>query len=717
MLSSGVRPEQSFYDSVRKQETEKTNMYRLNQVAIRMVEMPPLLSDVPMDGPEAAVKVMADMLKDYDREVVAIVNLQTDGKPINMNVVSMGALDQSIAHPREILKSTILSNASAIMLVHNHPSNKLQPSMDDIATTARVKQLCDLIGVKFLDHIIVGPGRDYYSFHQKQQIPLSSLKLTNNLEDIELEGFRVAENTAVKEEKKTVTLTVAECSEFHNMGEFHENITSVAEAVAKFKEIPPERMHGIPAIGIRVADLKNPEDSVEMDVLIGKRIDLDMLRYVPDIAENWQAQQMIAALIHDMPEAQIEGEIPENIQKKIDWIESRDKRADELHQITDKLEKGVKDVFQSDKYKQFLNVMAKFPRYSVNNTMLIMMQRPDAQLCQSFTGWKQMGRYVKKGEKGISILAPAPYKIEREQTKLDEKGRPVFDADGEPVKEKVEVTIRAFKVVKTFDLSQTDGKELPTIGPSELVGNIEGYPKLLQAIQEISPVPVSFELIDGDAKGFYHLEDKKIVVQDGMSEVQTIKTLLHEMAHQKLHDKDNVPEAKDISRNGKEVEAESVAYVVCQHYGINTSDYSFSYVAGWSEGKETPELKASLDKIRQTASEFIYQIDQKMEVLMADKDQVQESAKTSSPFAQELMDKITEGAKDLGFIPVVSETQEKTANPELKVVVDKALKDLDKKRTLSKVKESVKSKLKVNTEKAEQAPKKSRTTKAKEERA
>ena len=717
MLSSGVRPEQSFYDSVRKQETEKTNMYRLNQVAIRMVEMPPLLSDVPMDGPEAAVKVMADMLKDYDREVVAIVNLQTDGKPINMNVVSMGVLDQSIAHPREILKSTILSNASAIMLVHNHPSNKLQPSMDDIATTARVKQLCDLIGVKFLDHIIVGPGRDYYSFHQKQQIPLSSLKLTNNLEDIELEGFRVAENTAVKEEKKTVTLTVAECSEFHNMGEFHENITSVAEAVAKFKEIPPERMHGIPAIGIRVADLKNPEDSVEMDVLIGKRIDLDMLRYVPDIAENWQAQQMIAALIHDMPEAQIEGEIPENIQKKIDWIESRDKRADELHQITDKLEKGVKDVFQSDKYKQFLNVMAKFPRYSVNNTMLIMMQRPDAQLCQSFTGWKQMGRYVKKGEKGISILAPAPYKIEREQTKLDEKGRPVFDADGEPVKEKVEVTIRAFKVVKTFDLSQTDGKELPTIGPSELVGNIEGYPTRFPALQEISPVPVSFELIDGDAKGFYHLEDKKIVVQDGMSEVQTIKTLLHEMAHEKLHDKDNVPEAKDISRNGKEVEAESVAYVVCQHYGINTSDYSFSYVAGWSEGKETPELKASLDKIRQTASEFIYQIDQKMEVLMADKDQVQESAKTSSPFAQELMDKITEGAKDLGFIPVVPETQEKTANPELKVVVDKALKDLDKKRTLSKVKESVKSKLKANTEKAEQAPKKSRTTKAKEERA
>lgn len=542
-----------------------------------------------------------------------------------------------------------------------------------------------------------------------------SVPKIENMNDIELEGLRVAENTAVKEEKKVVTLTVAECSEFHNMGEFHENITSVSDAIAKFKEIPPERMNGIPAIGLRVADPKSPDDYVEMDILVGNRIDLDMLHYVPDIAENWQAQQMIAALIHAIPDAKVEGRIPDNIQKKIEWLESRDKRADELQQITDKLEKGVVEVFQSDKYKQFLNTMAKFPRYSVNNSLLIMMQRPDAQLCQSFTGWKQMGRYVKKGEKGISILAPAPYKIEKEQTKLDDKGKPVFDADGEPIKEKVEVTIRAFKVVKTFDLAQTDGKELPTIGPSELVGSIEGYPKILQTLQDISPVPVSFEMIGGEAKGFYHLEDKKIVVQDGMSEVQTIKTLLHEMAHQKLHDKDAVPEAKDITRSGKEVEAESVAYVVCQHYGINTSDYSFSYVAGWSEGKETPELKASLDKIRQTASDFIYQIDQRMEVLTAEKEQVQESAKTESPFVQGLMDKISEGAKEQGFVSVESGKQEKAANPELQGVVDKLLHDIDKKRTASKEKSSVKTKLKENTGKA--APKKSKTTKAKEERA
>ena len=326
MLSSGIHPQPGFYDSMQKQETEKTGTYRLNQVAIRLVEMPPLLSDVPLDGPEAAVKVMADMLKDYDREVVAIVNMQSDGRPINMNIVSMGALDQSIAHPREILKSTILSNAASIMMVHNHPSNKLTPSAEDIATTARIKQLCDLVGVRFLDHIIVGPGKDYYSFHQRDQIPLSSLKLTRNLGDIELEGFKVAENTAIKEEmqtKKIVTLTVAECSEFHNLGEFHENIKIVAEAIEKFQAIPPERMHGIPGIGIRVADAKDPEDCVEMDIVTGKRIDLDMLSYVPDIADNWQAQQMIAALIHEMPEAEICGEIPENIQKKVNWLESR----------------------------------------------------------------------------------------------------------------------------------------------------------------------------------------------------------------------------------------------------------------------------------------------------------------------------------------------------------------------------------------------------------
>lgn len=651
------------------QESREDRRFHLDQVAIRMVEMPPLLSETPIESPESAIEVMADMLKDYDREVVAIVNLRPDGKPINMNVVSMGALDQSIAHPREILKSTILANAASIVLVHNHPSGKLIPSTDDIILTNRLKQISDLIGIRFLDHIIVGPGKEYYSFHQKDKIPVSSLKLSRDLDDIKLEGLKVSENTKEMERKRTAELTVAECSEFHSMGEEHVGIKTAKEAIEIFNHIPPERMNAVPAIGVRLTDEAEPDVFMEVDIFNGKRFELEVLSLVPEIRNDWNAQRLIAELIHAFPEAEIRGEIPEGVQKKIQFIESREKQADQLKAVTDQLEKGVAEVFQSDKYKQFLDTMAKFPRYSVNNSILIMMQKPDARLCQSYTGWKEMGRYVKKGEKGINILAPAPYKVEREQTKFDEKGKPVLDADGEPVKEKVEVTVRAFKIVKTFDIAQTDGKEIPSIGPNELIGSIEGYPKLLQALQEISPVPVTFEQIDSGAKGFYHQAEKRIAVQDGMSEVQTIKTLLHEMAHQKLHDRDTSA-AGDIPRNGKEVEAESVAYVVCQHYGINTSDYSFSYVAGWSEGKETPELKSSLDKIRQTAAEFISQIDERMEVLLAEKEQTQEAVKES------------------GF--TLAETKEKP---------------------------SVKSRIKEKTEKAEKTPRKNKTEKMKEERA
>ena len=487
--------------------------------------------------------------------------------------------------------------------------------------------------------------------------------------------------------EKTVTLTVAECSEFHNMGECYEGITNVADAIEKFRSIPPERMNGIPAIGVRVTGHDGPGDIVEMDVLIGNHFDLDMLQYVPDLAENWQVQQMIAGLIHNLPNMEIDGEIPKAIQEKIDWINASDKRKDELKQITDRLEKGVTELFQSTKYKEFLNTMSRFPNYSVNNTLLIMMQRPDAQLCQSFTGWKQMGRYVKKGEKGISILAPAPYKIERERVKLDGNGNPVRDKDGEAVTEKSELTIMAFKVVKTFDVSQTDGKELPSTGPGELIGSIEGYPKLLKILQEISPVPVSFEMLDRNTKGFYDLKNKRIVIQDGMSEVQTIKTLLHEMTHQRLHDKDLVPEAKEITRNGKEVEAESVAYVVCQHYGINTSDYSFSYVAGWSEGKETPELKAALDKIRQTASEFITQIDEKAALLTVEKEQT-----------------------------VGKESPGEVKNPGLQGTINSILQDLSMRRSNYKSRTSVKSKIKENAMKSEQEPRKGRSTSRGEER-
>lgn len=599
--------------------------FHLDKVAIRMVKEPPLFSEVPINSPQAAVKMMADTLKDYDREVFAIINFRPDLKPINVNFVSMGALDQSLVHPREAIKSMVLSNAASVMMVHNHTTGAVFPSKDDVAVTDRMAQLCSMLGIKLLDHVIVGPGNDYYSFQEKGILPVPNLKYETNIEQLEFGGMKVAETaTMEKQSVKEVSFVVAECSEFHNMGELHENVGTVKEAIALFEQIPPERMHGIPAIGIRVTDTDNPELFTEIDIVRGKTIDVDMLSYVPEIANNKAAQFAIAEMIHAMPEAEIIGVLPEEIQKKVGVIESREKQAEQLKEITDKLEQGVSDVFSSDNYKQFLDTMAKFPRYSVNNNILIMMQKPDAQMCQSFTGWKEMGRFVKKGEKGIKILAPAPYTIQREQTKLDDRGNPMLDKDGEPIMESVEIKVNAYKVVSTFDVSQTEGKELPTLGVDELTGGVDGYGIFMEALKEVCPVPMTFENIEGGAKGFYSQTEKRIAIQEGMSEAQTVKTAIHEMAHQKLHAIEN--HGPKQTRGSKEVETESVAYTVCQHYGIDTSDYSFSYVAGWSEGKEMPELKASLDTIRRAASEMITAIDEKMEELVAQKTQEQIAA-------------------------------------------------------------------------------------------
>ncbi len=291
-------------------------------------------------------------------------------------------------------------------------------------------------------------------------------------------------------------------------------------------------------------------------------------------------------------------------------------RKAEMNEITAKLEKGVQDIFKSENYKDYLNFCAKLPRYSVNNQILIMMQKPEATMCQSFSGWKEMNRIVKRGEKGIRILAPSPYKMQKEQDKKDSFGKPVLDTDGEPVKETVEVTVNAFKPVSTFDVSQTEGDPIPTVGVNELVGSVNGYETLLAAIKDAVPVPISFEQIESGAKGYFSLDENKIVVQEGMSEAQTVKTLLHEASHQSLHSREAFDKNKENkTKNQKETEAESVAYVVCQHYGIDTSDYSFAYVATWSADKDVPELKASLDTIRRAASDLIVKIDEKIQTL------------------------------------------------------------------------------------------------------
>ena len=301
-----------------------------------------------------------------------------------------------------------------------------------------------------------------------------------------------------------------------------------------------------------------------------------------------------------------------NYSKKYDKEAYIENKKAEMEKITNDLEKGVADLLDSAEYKRFLDTMAKFPHYSVNNNILILMQKPDATMCQSFNAWKKMGRSVKKGEKGLTILAPASFTVHYEVDKKDENGNIIYGADGQPEKEEKEGTRVSFKTVKTFDISQTEGEPIPAIGVNELTGNVEDYEKFYRALVSACPVPVEKEGIQNGAKGYFDHTSNRIVIKDDMSEVQTIKTLIHEMAHQRLHSH-GAAEA-DKSRDIKEVEAESIAYTVCAHFGIDTGDYSFSYVAGWGD-KDMKDFKASLDMIKTCSSDMIDIIEGKIKEL------------------------------------------------------------------------------------------------------
>ena len=304
-----------------------------------------------------------------------------------------------------------------------------------------------------------------------------------------------------------------------------------------------------------------------------------------------------------------------------------------VKEITDKLEEGLKELFESEKYKSYLSTMSKFHNYSFNNTLLIAMQKPEATLVAGYKAWqKNFERHVNKGEKAIRILAPAPYKIKEERDKIDPvTGEMTFDENGMPQKEEVEVTIPAFRAVSVFDVSQTDGKPILELEAQELLSTVDGYEDFVNALMFVSPVPIGFEDIPGDSKGYFHTEEKRIAIQENMSESQTLKTMVHEVAHSMLHNKevnqDILAPAKD--RNTKEVEAESVAYTVCQHFEIDTSDYSFGYIAGWSSGKDMKELKSSLDTIRHTASKLITGIETQLQELQLNREMEQAQSKES----------------------------------------------------------------------------------------
>ena len=303
-----------------------------------------------------------------------------------------------------------------------------------------------------------------------------------------------------------------------------------------------------------------------------------------------------------------------------------------VQELTDKLEQGLQDLFNSDSYCNYLRTMSKFHNYSFNNTLLIAMQKPDATLVAGYKAWqKNFERHVNKGEKAIRILAPTPYKIKEERDKIDPVTQELLlDKDGNPQKEEVEITIPAFRAVSVFDVSQTDGKPIPELAAKELLSDVEGYQDMIRAVEAISPVPIELEEIAGDSKGYYDREAKRIAVQENMSESQTLKTMIHEVAHSKLHSKEvEQDEQMKKDRNTKEVEAESIAYTVCQHFGIDTSDYSFGYIAGWSSGRDTKELRSSMDTIRRTASELITGIEEQLQELQRNREVSEEQTKDS----------------------------------------------------------------------------------------
>lgn len=291
-------------------------------------------------------------------------------------------------------------------------------------------------------------------------------------------------------------------------------------------------------------------------------------------------------------------------------------QAEKVKEITDKLERGIKDLFESDKYKNYLKTMSRFHNYSFSNSLLIAIQKPDATYVAGYTSWeKNFDRHVQKGQKGIRILAPSPYKIKKDVDMIDPSThRPVLGRDGKPLREMIEVTVPAYKVTTVFDISQTEGRDLPEIA-TDLQNDVEGYNRFMEVLKTISPVPIEFRAFEGMSHGYYHLDDKKIVIKEGMSQQQTLKTCIHEITHEILHDRDTGKEKDHMpDMHTREVEAESVAYTVCQHFGIDSSDYSFGYIAGWSSGKNLEELKASMNTIRKTASDIISSIEHHLNI-------------------------------------------------------------------------------------------------------
>lgn len=679
------------------------------EVRLKLTEGNGLYSSESIDGAETAVRVMAEAMAGLDREEVCVVNMDSKGHPINFNVVSIGSLNSSMIPVGNVFKTAILSNAASILLMHNHPSSDVSMSRQDENVTKQLMYAGQIMGIAVLDHIIVGgmTGEcyslrthypklfepDYYEkrlqsvhdagaawlenevrenhllYQDGQQVQYGIYQITKGspgekylffgTEFINKHGLEVSGQdysliySGTAEPGETLD-SLYEKFNLFRPEDFTGHSLSVSDVIVwndgkekKAYYVDSYGFKGLPDFVRQREQEITPDDFVEENTFTetsnqGKE----------DIQSDDLSEENTLAGQEKRPEQEEKAE-SETVGK--DKKRKKKTRAEAVKEITEKLEHGLEELFDSEKFKEYLDTMSKFYRYSFNNSLLIAMQKPDATLVASYRSWqKNFNRNVNKGEKGIRILAPAPYKIKEEREVINPlSGLPLLDEKGNVQTEEVEVSLTGFKVAYVFDVSQTSGEPLPEISAEELLQSVDDYQIFMEALRNVAPVPLEMQEVDGGAKGYFSPVAQKIVIQSEMSESQTVKTAIHEIAHSLLHDTDHARmEGVDATgkkdRNTKEVEAEAVAYTVCQHFGIDTSDYSFGYVAGWSSGREMTELKKSMETIQKTAAELIEKIEENIQKIRKERDVSPEMAQKTGERIREVLETKETEKKQIG---------------------------------------------------------------------
>lgn len=643
------------------------------EVRLKLTEGSGLYSSESIDRAETAVRVMAEAMAGLDREEVCVVNMDGKGHPINFNVVSIGSLNGSIIPMGNVFKTAILSNAASIILMHNHPSSDVSMSRQDENVTKQLMYAGQIMGITVLDHIIVGGMtgecyslRTHYPELFEQDYYEKRLQSVHNAGAAWLEN-EVRENRLLYQEGQQVQYGIYQITKgspgeeylflgtefirehglevsgqdyslvYSGMAEPGETLDSLYE---KFNLFRPEDFTGH---SLSVSDVIVWNDGKEKKAYY---VDSYGFKELPDFVRQREQEIPPDDLVEESTFLET-GKQPEQEEKEVPEKDKKSKkktRAEAVKEITEKLEHGLEELFDSEKFREYLDTMSKFYRYSFNNSLLIAMQKPDATLVASYRSWqKNFNRNVNKGEKGIRILAPAPYKIKEEREVINPlSGLPMLDEKGNVQTEEVEVSMTGFKVAYVFDVSQTSGEPLPEISAEELLQSVDDYQIFMEALRNVAPVPLEMQEVNGGAKGYFSPVEQKIAIQSGMSESQTVKTAIHEIAHSLLHDTDHarmegVDATEKKDRNTKEVEAEAVAYTVCQHFGIDTSDYSFGYVAGWSSGREMTELKKSMETIRKTAAELIEKIEENIQEIRKERDVSPEMAQKTGERMREVL--------------------------------------------------------------------------------